>query len=81
MFKNFHGFSVLEKLQKDKSHKRDRKLSLNLMKFIFISVISIVVAMLPVSTFGIEGLTVIHQRIISLFVFAALMWLTEAMPS
>ncbi len=81
MFKNFHGFSVLEKLQKDKSHKRDRKLSLNLMKFIAISVISIVVAMLPVSTFGIEGLTDVHQRIIALFVFAALMWLTEAMPS
>ena len=81
MFKNFHGFSVLEKLQKDKSHKRERKFPLNLMKFIFISVLSIVVAMLPVTFFGIEGLTDVHQRIIALFVFAALMWLTEAMPS
>ncbi len=81
MFKNFPGYSVLEKLQKNKSHKRERKLPLNLIKFIFIAVISIVVAMLPTTTFGIEGLTDVHQRIIALFVFAALMWLTEAMPS
>ena len=81
MFKNFPGYSVLEKLQKNKSHKRERKLPLNLIKFIFIAVISIVVAMLPTTAFGIDGLTVVHQRIIALFVFAALMWLTEAMPS
>ena len=81
MFKNFPGYSVLEKLQKNKSHKRERKFPLNVIKFIFIAVISIVVAMLPTSAFGIEGLTDVHQRIIALFVFAALMWLTEAMPS
>ena len=45
------------------------------------AVISVVVAMLPTSAFGIDGLTDVHQRIIALFVFAALMWLTEAMPS
>ena len=81
MFKNFPGYKVLEKLQKNKSHKRERKFPLNVIKFIFIAVISIVVAMLPSSTFGIEGLTDVHQRIIALFVFAALMWLTESMPS
>ena len=81
MFKNFPGYKVLEKLQKNKSHKRERRYPLNVIKFIFIAVISIVVAMLPSSTFGIEGLTDVHQRIIALFVFAALMWLTEAMPS
>ena len=81
MFKNFPGYKVLEKLQKNKSHKRERRFPLNVIKFIFIAVISIVVAMLPSSTFGIEGLTDVHQRIIALFVFAALMWLTEAMPS
>ena len=81
MFKNFHGFNILEKLQKDKSHKRERKLPLNLMKFIVIAVISIGVAMLPTTFFGIEGLTDVHQRIIALFLFAALMWLTESMPS
>ena len=81
MFKNFPGYRVLEKLQKNKSHKRERKFPLNVIKFLFIAVISIVVAMLPTSAFGIEGLTDVHQRIIALFVFAALMWLTESMPS
>ena len=81
MFKNFPGYKVLEKLQKNKSHKRERRFPLNVIKFIFIAVISIVVAMLPSAAFGIEGLTDVHQRIIALFVFAALMWLTEAMPS
>ncbi len=81
MFKNFAGFSVLEKIQKDKQEKRKKQLPMKLIKILVISIISIVVAMLPTETFGIEGLTAVHQRIISLFVFAALMWLTEAMPS
>ena len=81
MFKNFPGYSVLEKLQKNKSHKRERKLPLNAIKLLFIVAISLVVALIPTESFGIEGLTAIHQRIIALFVFAALMWLTETMPS
>ncbi|MBR5861651.1 MAG: SLC13/DASS family transporter, partial [Bacteroidaceae bacterium] len=81
MFKNFPGYKVLEKLQKKKSHTRERKLPLNAIKLIFIVAISLVIALLPTESFGIEGLTAVHQRIISLFVFAALMWLTETMPS
>ena len=81
MFKNFPGYKVLEKLQKKKSHKRERKFPLNAIKFIFIIAITMVIALMPTSSFGIEGLTVVHQRIIALFVFAALMWLTETMPS
>ena len=81
MFKNFPGYSLLEKIQKKKSHTRERKLPINAIKLIFIVAITSVIALLPTESFGIEGLTVIHQRIISLFVFAALMWLTEAMPS
>ena len=47
-----------------------------------ISVIAtVVVACLPTDSFGIEGLTVVQQRIISIFVFATLMWLTEAIPA
>ena len=81
MFKNFPGYKVLEKIQKNKSHKRERKLPLNAIKLLFITAISLAVALIPTESFGIEGLTVIHQRIIALFVFAALMWLTETMPS
>ena len=81
MFKNFPGFSTLEKIQKAKQEKRKKQLPVKMIKIVTIAIISIIVAMLPTETFGIEGLTAVHQRIISLFVFAALMWLTEAMPS
>ena len=84
MFKIFPGFNILEKIQNDKSRKRQRKFPLNALKLILIIAATLVVALLPTSTFhemGLVGLTVIHQRIIALFVFAALMWLTEAMPS
>ena len=81
MFKNFPGYKVLEKIQKSKSHKRERKLPINAIKLIFIVAITVIIALLPTESFGIEGLTVVHQRIIALFVFAALMWLTETLPS
>jgi len=35
----------------------------------------------PTSFFGIEALTVVHQRVIALFVFAALMWMFEIIPN
>ena len=47
MFKNFPGYKVLEKIQKNKSHKRERKLPLNAIKLLFITVISLAVALIP----------------------------------
>ncbi|MBR5385659.1 MAG: SLC13/DASS family transporter [Bacteroidales bacterium] len=35
----------------------------------------------PVSFFGIDALTVVQQRVIALFVFAALMWIFEIIPN
>ena len=35
---------------------------------------------LPAESFGIEGLTVVQQRVIAVFAFAVLMWVTEAIP-
>ena len=81
MFKNFPGYKILEKIQKNKSHKRQRQLPLNSIKLIFIVAITAIIALMPTESFGIDGLTVVHQRIIALFVFAALMWLTETLPS
>lgn len=84
MFKSFQGFNVLEKIQKDKSHKRERKLPVTALKLILIIAVTLVVALIPTATFqemGLQGLTVVQHRVIALFVFAALMWLTEALPS
>ncbi|MBR5925413.1 MAG: SLC13/DASS family transporter [Bacteroidales bacterium] len=35
----------------------------------------------PVSFFGIDALTIVQQRVIALFVFAALMWIFEIIPN
>ena len=53
----------------------------NLVEFVVTVAITLIVWNLPSQCFGIEGLTVIQQRVIALFVFATLMWLTEAIPA
>lgn len=40
-----------------------------------------VIWFMPSTAFGIDGLTVLQQRTIALFVFAAMMWIFEAIPS
>ena len=44
-------------------------------------VITAVLWLLPSSFFGIEGLSVVEQRMIAIFVFAALMWMFEVIPA
>ena len=46
-----------------------------------IAIIALAIAMLPTAWFGIEGLTHIQQRVIAIFVWAALMWIVEAVPA
>lgn len=40
-----------------------------------------VIWFMPSTAFGIDGLTALQQRTIALFVFAAMMWIFEAIPS
>lgn len=40
-----------------------------------------VIWFMPTTAFGIDGLTVLQQRTIALFVFAAMMWIFESIPS
>lgn len=56
----------------------------DVVKFVKITavlIISLLLWNLPAHVFGIEGLTVIEQRMISIFAFAALMWITEGVPA
>ena len=46
-----------------------------------IVVVTAIIWNLPTSSFGIDGLTVVQQRIIAIFVFATLSWLTECIPA
>ena len=48
---------------------------------VFILLLTLLVWNLPASAFGIEGLTVVQQRIMAIFVYAALMWVFEVVPA
>ena len=52
-----------------------------MLELLAIFLITALVWNLPTSTFGIDGLTVVQQRVIAIFVFATLSWLTECIPS
>ncbi len=50
-------------------------------KVTLVSLLGLLLAILPTETFGIEGLTIIQQRVIAIFIWAALMWIEEAVPA
>lgn len=43
-------------------------------------IIPVIILFLPASSFGIEGLTLIEQRVIAIFVMATLCWVLEPIP-
>ncbi len=49
--------------------------------FILTAIFTVVVWNLPPEVFGIDGITVVHQRVIAIFVMAVMLWLTEAIPA
>lgn len=50
-------------------------------KILVVVLITLIVLLLPSEAFGIKNLTVIEQRMIAIFVFAALMWILEGVPA
>lgn len=83
MYKIFQGSHLVEayhelkksrRLSKDNIWKKAVKLSIAI-------IVSLVLWLIPIESFGIEGLTMVEQRLISIFVFATLMWVLEAVPS
>ena len=51
-----------------------------LIRLIICIVLTLIAWCVPAEWFGIEGLTVVEQRVIALFIFAASMWITEPVP-
>ena len=52
-----------------------------ILKILFVLILTATVWFLPSDAFGINGLTVLQQRVIAIFVFAATMWILEAVPA
>jgi len=83
MFKIFQGYHLLEAYHKRRHENRYKPAKL-VKKLIFSFIILCVTLWLwnaPADMYGIEGLTVIQQRVIAIFAFATLMWVLEVVPS
>lgn len=79
MFNSFKGSNLAKAYHKQKAKQR---FQLNgYVKATIAAVLAFVIALLPTELFGIPGLNPVQQRVIAIFVFAAVMWLTESMPS
>lgn len=83
MFKNFDGYHLVEAYHKMRHEKKTHpgRVFKKLLEAVLVLIVTLVLWNLPVTSFGIEGLTVVQQRIIAIFVFATLMWVMEVVPS
>ena len=60
----------------------DKKLNVKMCVLLpIVLAVTIFLWLVPVDFYGIEALTVVQQRVIALFVFAALMWMFEIIPN
>lgn len=50
-------------------------------KLLFVALVFLILWNIPSTSFGIDGLTILQQRMIAIFVFAALMWILDAVPA
>lgn len=83
MFKIFQGFHLVEAyhdLKKSRRLSNDR-LTSRTIKLIIPILLALVLWCLPTESFGIEGLTIIEQRVIAIFALATLMWILEPVPA
>jgi sodium-dependent dicarboxylate transporter 2/3/5 len=83
MFKNFRGFHLVEAYHQISHSKKYhpghvfKKVS----EAVIVLLVTLILWNVPSSFFGIDGLTVVQQRIIAIFAFATLMWLMEVVSS
>lgn len=83
MFKSFNGYNLIEayhKMRHDQKYRPGRVMK-KCIEAAIVLIVTLVLWNLPSSAFGMEGLTVVQQRIIAIFAFATLMWIMEVVPS
>ena len=73
---------MVEKYQnRKKDPKYKKSVSSTLIRLAVPIIVSLAILLMPVSAFGIEGLTIIEKRVIAVFVFATLMWILEGVSA
>ena len=83
MFKNFNGFHLVDAYHALNVEKGalPKKVFKKTVEAIIVVFVTLLLWNLPSSSFGIDGLNVVQQRIIAIFAFATLMWVFEVVPS
>ena len=81
MFKNFIGFNLASSTHRSNLERKMARQKSLLISLVVSVIVSLILWNLPTDSFGIAGLTIVEQRVIAVFAFATLMWLTEAIPS
>ena len=83
MFKSFTGFHLVDAIHKMgvEFKQQTRWLKHKSFSLLLVAAVTITLFLIPASAFGIEGLTIVQQRIIAVFAFATLMWILEPVPA
>ena len=83
MFKNFNGIHLVDAYHKMRQERKSQpaRVMKKAIEAIVVAIVTLILWNLPATAFGIEGLTVVQQRIIAIFAFATLMWIMEVVPS
>lgn len=83
MFKSFHGFHIVEAYHQSRHDHKYHPLTVEkkFAKALIVAIVTLFLWNVPSDFFGIEGLTVVQQRIIAIFAFATLMWIMEVVSS
>lgn len=83
MYKIFKGFPLVEAYHEFKKASKNTKNKnvARIIKLILCFTLLLTLWCLPTESFGIDGLTIIEQRVIAIFLFATFMWVLEAVPA
>lgn len=83
MFTMFHGFHLVEDYHRwKKEHRSNRNpIGIKALKLFFAIALPLFFWIAPSSLYGLPGLSPVEHRVLAIFVFAALMWLFDAVPA
>ena len=83
MFKSFNGYNLIEAYHRMRHAQKYQpgRVMKKVIEAIIVLIVTLVLWNLPSSAFGMDGLTLVQQRIIAIFAFATLMWIMEVVPS
>ena len=83
MFKSFNGYHLIDAYHKMRHEQgyHPGKVLKKTIEIIIVLIVTLTLWNLPTTAFGIDGLTVVQQRIIAIFAFATLMWVMEVVSS